>query len=92
MTLIRAIRLLSNESLDVVSDELGVVPSHLSIIERFGPKRKVGRGLRHRIEERFELPFDTLISPVDGAAIVALMRQQVSAKVGQFERLLKAAA
>lgn len=80
MTTIRALRLISDSSLDELSDQIGVARSHLSVLERFGHRRNVGRGLKRRIENHFGLPFDTLTAPVDTDAISALLRELVTSK------------
>ncbi len=81
MTTIRALRLISNSSLDELCDQIGVARSHLSVLERFGNRRNVGRGLKGRIERHFGLPFDTLTAPVDTDAVSAFLRELVTPKV-----------
>jgi hypothetical protein len=74
-TVLRTLRTLRGESLDLIGAELGFKKSTLSTCERFpdtaGPK------LRRALERRYSLPWRSLSKEIDGTALAAAIAAQL---------------
>ena len=74
MSRIRLLRLLQGDSLDTLAAKLSLAPSVLSVVERYGAHRNVGRSTKRRLSRHFGIPFSDLVKIIDPDTIAIAVR------------------